>query len=73
MINKTSNAHPPVREPARDPARAWQRTVVGELPPPLATRPPAPPRQAIQGLDVRELESQTVFDQLFGAGSTPAR
>lgn len=75
MIDKTSSALPPARDPARDPNRdpnrAWQRTVSGGLSSPLTARSPVPPRQAIQGLDVRELESQTVFDQLFGASSTP--
>lgn len=53
--------------------RAWQRT----SPSPLAESPvvPASQRQqpplqeVIRGLDARELEGETVFDQLFG--STP--
>lgn len=69
MMNKTH----PIPEPARETSRAWQRTVVGELSPPVMPRPPTLQREAIQGLDVRELESETVFDRLFGDPPKPAR
>ena len=49
--------------------RAWQPTHAGELsaPEPLDTRRVQPPlREVLKGLDARELEGETVFDQLFG-------
>ena len=49
-----------------------QRTHPGELPPP-ANRAQPPLREVIKGLDARELEGQTVFDQLFGAEPKPGR
>lgn len=61
--------------------RAWQRTTPGALDA-LATRTAAPAsapagaptgrrvqpplQEVLQGLDTRELEGPTVFDQLFG-------
>ena len=69
MIYKTR----PTPAPTRETSRAWQRTVVGELSPPVTPRMPTPQREAIQGLDVRELESETVFDRLFGDAPKPAR
>ncbi len=59
-------------------SRAWQRTTAGGLDPlpaaPAAAPAGGPPRarvqpplqEVLQGLDARELEGQTVFDQLFG-------
>jgi hypothetical protein len=49
-----------------DAGRAWQRTHAGDLPPPAPPRPQPPLREVLKGLDVRELEGETVFDQLFG-------
>ena len=68
-------SHP--RRPFTD-SRAWQRTTPGALdalaavPAPAPARAPAAPRlqpplkEVLHGLDTRELEGQTVFDQLFG-------
>lgn len=58
--------------PARLPERAWQATTPGDLAPlpaqPANERRPQPPlREVFKGLDARELEGPTVFDQLFGA------
>ena len=67
------------RRPFTD-SRAWQRTTPGALdalaavtaPAPAPARAPTGPRvqpplqEVLQGLDTRELEGQTVFDQLFG-------
>jgi hypothetical protein len=57
-------------------SRAWQRTKPGVLPSTQAVHPATPDRPAtrtqpplqevLQGLDARELEGETVFDQLFG-------
>lgn len=55
--------------PPPQPDRAWQPTLAGDLAPPpapAAPRPQPPLREVIKGLDTRELDSQTVFDQLFG-------
>lgn len=57
------------RPPHRD-GRDWEPT--SPLPmtilpePPAAPRPQPPLTEVIQGLDSRELEGETVFDQLFG-------
>jgi hypothetical protein len=63
--------------PPADPGRTGQRTRAGDLPQPGAPRPhphPQPPlREVLKGLDVRELEGETVFDQLFGLPSRSAR
>lgn len=68
-----------------DPARAhrpladddWPDTLPGALPtPPLvaaAARRQPPLTEVLQGLDARELEGQTVFDQLFGHPPTAPR
>ena len=68
-------SHP--RRPFTD-SRAWQRTTPGALDALVAVPATAPagaptsPRllpplqEVLQGLDTRELEGQTVFDQLFG-------
>jgi hypothetical protein len=54
---------------------AWQHTVPSELPGDAldlgaAARPlgrvQPPLREVLEGLDARELEGETVFDQLFG-------
>ena len=64
-----------LRRPFTD-SRAWQRTTPGALDAlatapaparaPAGPRPQPPLREVLQGLDTRELEGQTVFDQLFG-------
>ena len=54
--------HPPAPV---DPGRPWQRTRAGDLPPPSPQRPQPPLREVLKGLDVRELEGETVFDQFF--------
>lgn len=60
------------QRPPSQPDPAWQAT----RPSPLAELPSAGPRrqpplvEKFKGLDTRELEGPTVFDQLFGA--TPA-
>ena len=51
--------------PAPAPDRDWQLTQPGELPEP-AVREQAPLREVLKGLELRELEGETVFDQLFG-------
>jgi hypothetical protein len=63
-----------IRRPFTD-TNAWQHTLPGELPldgsevgpllRPLSRVQP-PLREVLQGLDARELEGETVFDQLFG-------
>ena len=51
-------------------SHGWQRTQAGGLPlPPVAPTPPRmqpPLREVLKGLDSRELEGETVFDELFG-------
>jgi|GEM_PF-2003865 len=55
---------PPQRPaPAQAPGR--DRPAAGAQPAPR-TRPQPPWHEALQGLDMRELESPTVFDQFFG-------
>jgi hypothetical protein len=59
------------RQPAAAVAQddpSWQDTSPAPLDQPvLVSRRPQPPmREVIKGLDTRELEGQTVFDQLFG-------
>ncbi len=58
------NRLPP--DPARAPDDAWAQTRPSTLSAPAPRRQP-PLREVLQGLDSRELEGQTVFDQLFGA------
>jgi hypothetical protein len=60
------------RTPA-DPSRAWQRTRPGDLPPVAAPRTQPPLKEVLKGLDSRELEGETVFDQLFGKPAQPRR
>lgn len=59
-------------QPPTQPSPAWQRTRPGELPAP-APRTQPPLCEVIKGLDARELEGETVFDQLFGAKPQPSR
>ncbi len=65
-------SHP--RRPFPD-SRAWQHTTPGALRPEApaagkatqpATRVQPPLQEVLQGLETRELEGETVFDQLFG-------
>lgn len=71
---------PPPPTSGNSPARGateggneWQDTrpsQVDELPePPPRQQPPL--QEVLKGLDARELEGQTVFDQLFGDGRPP--
>ncbi|OGA99419.1 MAG: hypothetical protein A3E25_17815 [Burkholderiales bacterium RIFCSPHIGHO2_12_FULL_69_20] len=57
------------RPPSR-PGRSWQRTRPSPLPDtpvvPASQRQQPPLQEVINGLDARELEGETVFDQLFG-------
>jgi hypothetical protein len=59
--------------PIRPNDRAWQDTTPGDLAPlpDDATAPgrraQPPLREVLRGLDARELEGETVFDQLFGS------
>lgn len=64
-----------IPRPPTDPARAWQRTRPGDLtpPPPPAPRVQPPLREVLKGLDARELEGETVFDQLFGSPPQASR
>lgn len=58
--------------PTRLPDRAWQATTPGDLAPlpdragHAQQRAQPPLREVLKGLDARELEGPTVFDQLFG-------
>ena len=54
---------------------AWQATLPCPLPEPVAQpqRSQPPLTEKIKGLATRELEGQTVFDQLFGGTPPPAR
>ena len=56
-----------------EPGRPWQPTRSGDLPLPNAPRPQPPLREVLKGLDVRELEGETVFDQFFGLPPHGAR
>ena len=57
------------RSPHPD-GRVWQASQAGELPlagaAPSPRRVQPPLREVLKGLDARELEGETVFDQLFG-------
>ena len=59
----------------RPAADHWQDTQPFELPAsaPVAARRHPPLTEVLQGLDARELEGQTVFDQLFGHPPPAAR
>ena len=70
----TPPATPPADPRAEGPPE-WQNTCPApldlepvELPPPArpAPRQQPPLKEVLKGLDSRELEGQTVFDQLFG-------
>ena len=54
----------------RPAADDWQDTQPGA---PVAARRQAPLTEVLQGLDARELEGQTVFDQHFGHPPPAAR
>ncbi len=56
-----------------DPGRARPPTRPGDLPQPAPSRPQPPLREVLKGLEVRELEGETVFDQLFGLPPHDAR
>lgn len=53
--------------------RSWQRSRSADLPPPATPRPQPPLREVIEGLDVRELDGETVFDQFFNLPPHGAR
>ena len=54
------------RPTAIDPDLGWENTRPGDLlPPSPAARPQPALCEVLQGLEMRELEGQTVFDQLF--------
>ena len=60
----------PPRGAAPPAEEAWQDTLPGRLddhPRPKRRHPPL--TEVLEGMDVRELEGQTVFDQLFGPRS----
>lgn len=57
--------------PASGPDDAWAQTCPGDLMPMVARRQP-PLQEVLHGLDSRELEGPTVFDQLFGNLPEPA-
>ena len=57
---------PPSAAPAPD--HTWQLTQPGGLPEPSA-REQAPLKEVLKGLELRELEGETLFDQLFGPDS----
>lgn len=65
-----NHAHAPA--PA-DTGPSWQRSRPGDLPAPATPRPQPPLREVIEGLDVRELDGETVFDQFFGLPPHRAR
>ena len=48
-----------------DPGQPWQRNCSGEGLSATTARPQPPLREVLKGLDVRELEGDTVFDQFF--------
>ncbi|MBC7729384.1 MAG: hypothetical protein H7242_17595 [Microbacteriaceae bacterium] len=56
-----------------EPSRLWQRSRPADLQPPATPRPQPPLREVFKGLDVRELEGETVFDQFFGQPPHSAR
>ena len=55
----------PPAKPAPAPDDAWQQTRPSPLQP-ATPRVQPPLKEVFKGLDSRELEGQTVFDQLFG-------
>ena len=57
---------PPNAAPAAD--QVWQLTEPGELYEPTVREQP-PLKEVLNGLELRELEGETVFDQLFGPSS----
>lgn len=74
MMLRRPFAKPPA-DPRAEAPPEWQNTcpapldlAPAELPPPARPTPRQQPpfKEVLQGLDSRELEGQTVFDQLFG-------
>jgi len=57
---------PTAPTPSPAAGREWQPTEAGGLLPESPSRRQPPLREVLKGLDARELEGQTVFDQLFG-------
>jgi hypothetical protein len=57
---------PTAANPSAAAGREWQPTQAGALLPEPPSRRQPPLREVLKGLDLRELEGQTVFDQLFG-------
>ncbi len=57
---------PTAYNPSPASGREWQPTEAGALMPEPAGRRQPPLREVLKGLDARELEGETVFDQLFG-------
>lgn len=55
----------PLPPPAPTPDDAWEQTRPSLLQP-AAPRLQPPLKEVFKGLDARELEGPTVFDQLFG-------
>jgi hypothetical protein len=54
--------------PKLEPALPWPSSTASSADAGAARRTAeSPPKPGIQGLEVKELDSQTVFDQLFGA------
>ena len=56
-----------------EPINPWPRSRPADLQPPSAPRPQPPLREVLKGLELRELEGETVFDQLFGQLPQSAR
>lgn len=74
MMLRRPFAKPPA-DPRAEAPREWQNTCPAPLdleslePPPRARSTPReqpPLQEVLKGLETRELEGQTVFDQLFG-------
>lgn len=63
-----------VFRPLPAPPPAGERPAPGAAPAPAPRARVQPPlREAFKGLDMRELEGETVFDQLFGPDSPAKR
>lgn len=60
--------------PKLEPTLVWPPSSASSAAAGIARRPiDSPPRPGIQGLEVKELDSQTVFDQLFGTHPDAAK
>lgn len=64
------------RPPLLPTGKAWQRTKPGPLAdgavsPGAPARPQPPLKEVLKGLDARELDGQTLFDQYFGGELPP--